>query len=202
MILDIAYYGNTLSTPLVLKAINPTSSLVANTETLLAIFAVFALPGYVFAAFTMDRIGRKAIQAIGFAMMALFFLAIAFLHTGAGPAPFLIAYGMTYFFFEFGPNTTTFIYPAEIFPVRVRTTSHGIAAFSGKIGAFLGTFSFPLLLASIGLSGTVLICAVLSGAGFLITAGLLPEPKGRSLEEISADDFIPQGGLEPVAAGA
>ncbi len=33
--------------------------------------------------------------------------------------PFLILFGATYFFSEFGPNTTTFVYPAEIFPVQV-----------------------------------------------------------------------------------
>jgi hypothetical protein len=38
-------------------------------------------------------------------------------------APFLILFGAAYFS-EFWPNTTTFVYPAEIFPVRVRTTSH------------------------------------------------------------------------------
>ena len=49
--------------------------------------------------------------------------------------PFLLLFGVTYFFAQFGPNTTTFVYPAEIFPVRVRTTSHGIAAAAGKMGA-------------------------------------------------------------------
>jgi hypothetical protein len=37
----------------------------------------------------------------------------------------------------FGPNVTTFVYPAEIFPVMVRTTGHGIAAAVGKVGAFI-----------------------------------------------------------------
>jgi len=53
-----------------------------------------------------------------------------------------------YFFTEFGPNTTTFVYPAEIFPMEVRTTAHGIASATGKLGAFIGTFTLPLLLAS------------------------------------------------------
>ncbi len=33
--------------------------------------------------------------------------------------PFLIIYGISYFFTEFGPNATTFIYPAGVFPVEV-----------------------------------------------------------------------------------
>ena len=66
--------------------------------------------------------------------------------------PFLLLFGATYFFAEFGPNTTTFVYPAEIFPVRVRTTSHGIAAAAGKIGAFIGTYALTALLPAIGLA--------------------------------------------------
>jgi nitrate/nitrite transporter NarK len=52
-------------------------------------------------------------------------------------------------FTEFGPNATTFVFLAEIFPVRVRTTSHGICATAGKVGAALGTFTFPLLQADL-----------------------------------------------------
>jgi MFS family permease len=50
---------------------------------------------------------------------------------GAMLLPFLLLFGAAYFFSEFGPNTTTFVYPAEIFPVRVRTTCHGVARWRG-----------------------------------------------------------------------
>ena len=54
--------------------------------------------------------------------------------------PFVLVFGISYFFTEFGPNTTTFIYPAEIFPTEVRTTAHGISAGMGKMGAFVGVY--------------------------------------------------------------
>ena len=139
----------------------------------------------------MDRLGRKTIQAIGFGFMALAFAAIAFLPGGTqAVVPFILLYGLSYFFAEFGPNTTTFVFPAEIFPARVRTTSHGITATSGKIGAFLGTFAFPLIMARYGLSGAMYTVATVSIAGLLVTWWLLPEPKGKSLEEISRDDLV------------
>jgi Sugar (and other) transporter len=100
-------------------------------------------------------------------------------------APFLILFGATYFFSEFGPNTTTFVYPAEIFPVRVRTTSHGIAAASGKIGAFVGTYALTVLLPRIGLGDTSALVATVAILGAVITITMLPEPKGGSLEEIT-----------------
>ena len=151
-LMDFAYYGNTVSSPLVLHAVAPNDSLITETLTQLAIFAIAAVPGYFVAAAMMDRIGRKTIQILGFAMMAMSFAAIA-----AIPGieklvyPFLIVYGISYFFTEFGPNATTFVYPAELFPVEGRTTGHGIAAAAGKIGGFIGVFLFPILLSAGGL---------------------------------------------------
>jgi len=94
----------------------------------------------------------------------------------------LITAGMG-FFAEFGPNTTTFVYPAEIFPVRVRTTSHGIRRTSGKLGAFAGTYALTALLPVIGFARTSAIVAGVCVLGLLVTVTLLPEPKGLSLEE-------------------
>ena len=61
-LMDAAYYGNTVSSPLVLSALNGNHTLLQKTLTQLGIFAVFAAPGYAVAALTMDRLGRKTIQ--------------------------------------------------------------------------------------------------------------------------------------------
>jgi MFS family permease len=192
-LLDFCYYGNTISSPEVLKLINAHASLLENTLLQLAIFAVFAIPGYVVAILLLDKTGRKTIQILGFGMMALMFLLIGLLPAvSANVAPFVLLYGISYFFTEFGPNTTTFIYPAEIFPVQVRTTSHGISAGAGKMGAFAGAFLFPDMLASsLGLRGAEVIAGVVAAVGMLLTIGLLPEPKGKTLEQLSADALAP-----------
>jgi MFS transporter, PHS family, inorganic phosphate transporter len=81
-------------------------------------------------------------------MMAATFAAIALI-PGIEQlvVPFVIIYGISYFFTEFGPNATTFVYPAEIFPAEVRTTGHGIAVAMGKLGGFFfGVFLFPILM--------------------------------------------------------
>jgi MFS transporter, PHS family, inorganic phosphate transporter len=133
LLFDFVYYGNTISSPMIDKLVSPHASLIGATAVTLAIFAVAALPGYLLAAFTIDKIGRQLMQAAGFAVIAAAFGGL-WLIPGATTTllPFLLLFGVTYFFAEFGPNTTTFVYPAEIFPVRVRTTSHGIAAAAGK----------------------------------------------------------------------
>ena len=188
-LMDFAYYGNTVSSPLVLHAVAPNDSLIVETLTQLAIFSIAAVPGYLVAAATIDRLGRKAIQILGFAMMALSFAAIAVIPDIEKLIfPFLIVYGISYFFTEFGPNATTFVYPAELFPVEARTTGHGVASAAGKLGAFIGVFLFPILLNAGGLYAAESAAAAVSVLGLLVTLFMLPETKGKSLEELSAFD--------------
>ncbi len=184
-LMDAAYYGNTVSSPLVLSALSSNHTLLEKTLSQLGVFAVFAVPGYAAAVLTMDRLGRKTIQAMGFGIMAAMFATLAFvpgLQQAAGP--FLVIYGFSFFFTEFGPNATTFVYPSEIFPVRVRTTGHGIAAAMGKLGGFLGVFLFPFLMSWKGLLGAESAAAIASILGLVVTLAFLPETKGRSLEAI------------------
>lgn len=186
--MDFAYYGNTVSAPLVIHAVAPGDALITETLVQLAIFAIAALPGYLLAAAMMDRMGRKSIQILGFAMMALCFLAIALI-PGIEKLvyPFLVVYGLSCFFNEFGPNATTFVYPAELFPVEGRTTGHGIASASGKVGGFVGVFLFPILLGAGGLFAAELVAAAVSLVGIAVTVFMLPETKGKSLGELSAE---------------
>jgi PHS family inorganic phosphate transporter-like MFS transporter len=184
-LLDYAYYGNTISTPQILKLISPNASTTTTIALQLAIFVVAAVPGYILAIARLDRIGHRRLQWSGFAMMALCFLVIAVVPgMTTMVAPFLIVYGISYFFTEFGPNMTTFVMPSELYPVSMRATGHGISAGIGKFGAFIGVFLFPVLQTSLGLRGTLLLTAAVSVLGMLLTL-VLPEPAGRSLEEIA-----------------
>jgi MFS transporter, PHS family, inorganic phosphate transporter len=115
-------------------------------------------------------------------------------------APFLLVYGVSYFFTEFGPNMTTFVMPSELYPVAMRATGHGISAGIGKLGAFIGVFLFPLLQTSLGLRGTLLLTGGVSVAGLALTL-VLPEPAGLSLDEISGGPADPDA-AQPVAGQA
>jgi PHS family inorganic phosphate transporter-like MFS transporter len=77
------------------------------------------------------------------------------------------------------------VLPSELFPGSMRTTGHGISAGVGKLGAFIGVFLFPVLNSSFGLRGTLLLTAGVAALGFALTL-VLPEPAGRSLDEIEA----------------
>jgi MFS family permease len=185
---DYAYYGNTLSLPAILKEVAPHATIVTKLAWTLGIFMVFAVPGYLLAFTKMDKIGHRRLQLIGFGVMACAFGAL-----GVIPAlttvvvPFLLIFGLSYFFIEFGPNTTTFVLPSELFPVNMRTTGHGIAAGIGKLGAFIGVFLVPQLQAHIGLRGMLLVAGASAVVGYLLTL-LLPEPARRNLEDVSGED--------------
>jgi len=199
-LLDYAYYGNTISTPQILGLISPNASTMTKIALQLAIFVVAAVPGYILAIIRLDRMGHRRLQLTGFAMMAACFLVIAVVPgMTTMVVPFLLVYGVSYFFTEFGPNMTTFVMPSELYPVTMRTTGHGISAGVGKLGAFIGVFLFPLLQSSFGLRGTLLLTAAVSVLGLLLTL-VLPEPAGRSLEEIATAG--PRASVPTLAAQA
>jgi MFS transporter, PHS family, inorganic phosphate transporter len=195
-LLDYAYYGNTISTPQILSLISPNASTMTKIALQLAIFVVAAVPGYVLAIARLDKIGHRRLQLLGFAMMAACFAIIAVVPgMTTMVVPFLLVYGVSYFFTEFGPNMTTFVMPSELYPVTMRATGHGISAGIGKLGAFIGVFLFPLLQTSLGLRGTLLLTAGVSVLGFALTL-VLPEPAGRSLEDMAIS--TPAPGARPL----
>ncbi len=198
-LMDIAFYGNSVSSPLILKQLQPHGSLLSHTLISLAIFTVAAVPGYWVAVWLMDRLGRKRIQWQGFLVMALAFGGI-WLIPGAvkNTALFLGLFAISYFFIEFGPNETTFVFPSEIFPTSIRGMGDGISAAGGKFGAFLGALFVPHLLKSVGISGVMGMMAAVSAVGILLTLVALPEPKGQTLEEASAE--IEPAGVPAAAA--
>lgn len=183
-IFDYAYYGNSISTPVILKQLAPHASLIVTLSLTLAIFAIAAVPGYVLAVFTMDRIGHRRLQIIGFTVMGACFAAIAAIpQISAAVIPFMMVYGVSYFFAEFGPNTTTFVLSAELYPASIRTTGHGISSGVAKIGAFIGVYVFPILSKALGLRGTLALTAGFSVLGALLTL-VLREPARRSLDDM------------------
>ena len=102
---------------------------------------LIALPGYWVATYLMDSWGRKKIQKFGFfCMMVTYAILAGCLHGGVTNGPLLlIIYGLTFFFSNFGPNSTTFILPSESFPAECRASLNGFSAAMGKTGAAIGS---------------------------------------------------------------
>ncbi|KAI5397981.1 low affinity inorganic phosphate transporter 1 [Lathyrus oleraceus] len=198
-LLDIAYYSQNLFQKDVFSAIGwipdakTMSALeevykIARAQTLIALCST--VPGYWFTVAFIDRIGRFTIQLMGFFFMTVFMFALAIPYhhwtLNGNQIGFVVLYSFTFFFANFGPNATTFVVPAEIFPARLRSTCHGISAAAGKAGAIVGAFGFLYAQNSIGLRFVLLLLGGANFLGMLFTL-LLPESKGKSLEEISGE---------------
>lgn len=157
-----------------------------------------AIPGYWMTVATVDTLGRKPIQLMGFTLLTILFIIIGFAfhplkesHNGL-----LGLYVLAQFFFNFGPNATTFIVPGECFPTRYRSTSHGISAASGKIGAIIAQCVFgPLVHRGAKhpsdtpwLNHVMQIFALFMLCG-CFTSLLIPETKRKTLETLSGESF-------------
>ncbi|TYK31703.1 inorganic phosphate transporter 1-11-like [Cucumis melo var. makuwa] len=200
-LLDIAFYSNNLTQKDIFPAMNLTrkpeeiSALEEVYETSKAMFLVALLgtfPGYWFTVFLIEKLGRFKIQLIGFFMMSIFMavLGVRYNYMKNHPVEFAILYGLTFFFANFGPNSTTFVLPAELFPTRVRSTCHALSAASGKAGAIVGAFgvqNYTLDGNPSKIQKAMIFLAFTNMLGFVFTF-LVTETKGRSLEEISGED--------------
>ena len=86
-----------------------------------------------------NKINRVSLQKYGFLALAALFIALGtiFMTTHQEGAPAIVLYVIGQLFFNFGPNSTTYILPAELFPTRYRGTCHGLSAGAGKLGSIL-----------------------------------------------------------------
>lgn len=201
-LLDIAFYSQNLFQKDIFSAIG----WIPNAKTMNAVGEVFKIsraqtlialcstvPGYWFTVAFIDKMGRFKIQLMGFFFMTVFMFALAIPYNHwtlpDNRIGFVVMYSFTFFFANFGPNATTFVVPAEIFPARLRSTCHGISAAWGKLGAIVGSFGFLYAAKFIGVKKTLISLGVVNFAGLLFTF-LVPETKGKSLEEMSGEAEI------------
>jgi len=215
--LDVAYYGLGLNNSIILAAIGWTGGhnmyevYRKNAIGNLILVLAGAIPGYWVSVATIDTIGRKTIQLMGFTMLTILFIVIGFAYNHLSGHALLALYVLAQFFFNFGPNSTTFIVPGECFPTRYRSSSHGFSAASGKVGAIIAQCVFGPLrtrgakagatgrAASPWLNHVMQIFALFMLCG-VFTSLLIPETKRKTLEELAGE--VPgTANYDPVMAG-
>ncbi|KAI0303633.1 major facilitator superfamily domain-containing protein [Multifurca ochricompacta] len=157
------------------------------------------LPGYYASFCLIDVWGRKPIQLMGFSVLTALLAILAGIYPGPRPTDghqgkakaFVALYCLANFFTNFGPNVTTFIIPGEVFPTRYRSTAHGIAAASGKLGAIVSQIIFFKVFLLLCFVITVGKCSLGIFAGVTLTGIgstlLLEETRDKSLEQLSRE---------------
>ena len=207
MLWDVAFYGNKLFQSTFLMALigrnadgenqvdddqrdegsDAASKTLLDFSICATVNALVAFAGYIVAAFLVDQplIGRRRLQQWGlFVTGALFVVCGFLLEAGSSSSGLVIAlYLGTSFFGQMGPNATTFLVPAEIFPTELRTFCHGIAAASGKVGALLAAVAFNFTHSDFQMFLLSGYCCLMAG---LLTFYTIPESLGLPLEEIDS----------------
>ncbi|CDO72508.1 hypothetical protein BN946_scf184980.g49 [Trametes cinnabarina] len=153
----------------------------------LIVTALGFVPGYYVTILTIEKLGRKWIQIQGFLLAALFLGILAGKFHELSTASFVVCFAFLQFFFNFGANTTTYCYPAEVFPTRFRASAHGMSAACGKAGAIISALAFNSLTKKIGTPAVLWIffgCCI-AGAGFTL---LLPEVRDRDPDIVYAEE--------------
>jgi MFS family permease len=138
--------------------------------------------GYYSAAAIVDDpdVGRLALQMTGFVITGTLFLLCGALNDQLSSTWLVVMYFLASFFGQCGPNCTTYLIPAEVFPTAMRTVCHGISAASGKVGAIVASVLFHYL----NVRDLFLLSACASFAAALVTFLTIPETTTLNLDEI------------------
>ncbi|KAI0017260.1 phosphate permease [Xylariomycetidae sp. FL0641] len=201
--LDVAFYGLSLNNATILDVIGFSTSGANNTYEYLyrtaignlIIVLAGAVPGYWVSVATLDTLGRKTIQMGGFVILTILFIVMGFAYNHISGNGLLAIYVLAQFFFNFGPNMTTFIIPGEVFPTRYRSTSHGISAASGKVGSIIGQGAISTLRTRGAtksnpypwMDHVLEIYALFMLLGCFTTI-FVPETKRKTLEQLSGEE--------------
>ena len=144
--------------------------------------------------FVVDRWGRKPLLLLGNIVMAATLIATGFVvldvHDksllGSLTLVLLVLYLAGY---ELGWGAVVWVMMAEVFPMRVRAVGMGVGsvvlwAATGIISGIFPTMSDPHKL---GLGHSMWVFAAINVLLFVLVLRLVPETKGRSLEQIELD---------------
>ncbi len=145
------------------------------------IFTVVAL-------YTIERWGRRTLILLGAGGLGLIYLILgtcyAFEVTGFAMV-ILVVMAISCYAMTLGPVTWTLL--AEIFPNQIRGIAMATCTFALWVGCTTLTFSFPVMNAALGSSGSFWIYSVICACAFLFLYRRCPETKGKSLQELEKE---------------
>jgi len=140
------------------------------------------------ALFIVDRWGRKAMMKLGAGGLCLIYLTLGtcyYFHVSGFFMIILVVAAIACYAMTLGP--VTWVLLAEIFPNKVRAIAVATSTFALWVGSSTLTYTFPLLNQALGSYGTFWIYSAVCLAGFIFMTMMLPETKGKSLEELEKE---------------
>jgi MFS transporter, SP family, major inositol transporter len=150
---------------------------------------VFSLSGLAVGISLMNRVNRRTMLLFGLTGTTTAHLLIGLssllLAPGLFRAYMILLFVVTFVFIMQGTlGPLVWLMLSEIFPLEMRGFGIGIAVFLLWITNFFVGLFFPTLVAGIGISSTFFLFAVVGALSFLFVWTMVPETRGRSLEEL------------------
>jgi SP family arabinose:H+ symporter-like MFS transporter len=135
------------------------------------------------AIYNIEKFGRRKLLLIGVigAFISLMGVGVFFAIGSQYVIIPLLMY-VASFAFSFGPIVWVII--SEIFPTRIRGLAVSIGTFSLMVTGFIITWTNPILIEAIEVSGTFFLYAAMTLPAIWFIWKFVPETKGKTLEEI------------------
>ncbi len=133
----------------------------------------------------VDRAGRRFFLIIGslVQILALVFVGV-FIRFEHAQTLLLVSILLFIAAFAMAMGPIPWIVISEIFPTKVRGKAMSVAIFILWFSDFLVSQTFPVLVGHFGIAATFFFYAGCSAVGLIFVFALVPETKGKSLEEI------------------
>lgn len=150
-IYDFSAYSFGIYSSTILNAIIPDGDLY-KTFGWNVVINLFYIPGSFLGAFASDYIGPRLALFIGVFLQAIVGIIMAALydHLKSHVAAFVVVYGIFLSLGEFGPGDQIGLIASKTSATAIRGQYYGIAAATGKIGAYIGTKVFPTIIKNAG----------------------------------------------------
>ncbi|HUL77217.1 MAG TPA: sugar porter family MFS transporter [Vicinamibacteria bacterium] len=138
------------------------------------------------ALWTIDRLGRRPLMMVASGGMAasLLLLGVLFRFQPPPAAMVLVVILLYVASFGVGLGPGVWVVISELFPTRIRGRAMSIATVSLWLACILVTATFLSLVEAAGSTGAFWLYAAMSVLNLLFVWRVMPETKGRSLEEI------------------
>ncbi len=142
------------------------------------IFTLFAL-------WLVDLSGRKKLILAGTLLQTISFALVGWFYHVHGSGLWVLIFVMTFVAgHAFGNGVACWVIISEIYPTKVRGRAMSIATTALWVVGYLGNQSFPLMQKHLGSDGTFWCFSVAAFLNLACVFWLVPETKGRSLEDI------------------
>lgn len=150
------------------------------------IFGIVLVVFTVLAMWKVDAMGRRILLIIGNTGVFISLLVMGFLFASPAPSQTALIITISFFIasFAFSLGPIPWIIMSEIFPTKIRGRAMAIATLVLFAANWLIAQMFPLMSKILGEHGTFWLLAVLTIPTFYFAWKILPETKGRSLEEL------------------